>query len=85
MKIHAQRAADTDFLAGLGPEDRDALQARAGRRRFPAGEILMSEGQVGTEVMVITSGRVKISYLTTDGQEVVLDFEAQGSCSASWR
>ncbi len=40
--------------------------------------MVMYEGQVGTEVMVITSGRVKISYLTTDGHAVVLDFRGPG-------
>ena len=38
----------------------------------------MYDGQVGAEVMVLVGGRVKISYLTTDGHEVVLDFRGPG-------
>ena len=38
----------------------------------------MHEGQAGTEVMVLVSGRVKITYLTEDGREVVLDFRGPG-------
>ena len=68
----------TTFLAELGAEDRDALQSLARRRSFPVGASLMSEGQPGTEVMVILSGRVKITFLEIDGQEVVLDFRGPG-------
>lgn len=77
MKIAARPAGDT-FLRELSVEDSGALRARSGRRRFPAGAILMYDGQVGAEVMVLVGGRVKISYLTTDGHEVVLDFRGPG-------
>ncbi len=70
--------ATDGFLAELGTDDSTALLARVGRRRFPSGTTLMYEGQAGTEVMVIVSGRVKISYLTAEGQEVVLDFRGPG-------
>lgn len=39
---------------------------------------MMHEGQAGTEVMVIISGRVKITYLEIDGREIVLDFRGPG-------
>ncbi len=70
--------AGADFLALLAPEERDAVRARAGVRRFRAGTNLMHEGQVGTEVMILVSGRVKITYLTHEGREVVLDFRGPG-------
>lgn len=54
------------------------MQALAGRRGYPVGASLMHEGQAGTEVMVIVSGRVKICEVTSDGQEVVLDFRGPG-------
>ena len=68
----------TTFLEELGAEDRDALQSLARRRNFPVGASLMSEGQPGAEVMVILSGRVKITFLEIDGQEIVLDFRGPG-------
>ena len=55
-----------------------ALEARAGRRRFTARATLMHEGQVGNEVMVIVSGRVKICEVTSDGREIVLGFRGPG-------
>lgn len=33
---------------------------------------------MGTEVLVLVSGRVKVSYLTRDGREVILDFRGPG-------
>jgi len=72
------RPGDAGFFAELDPADRDAITTGSRARRFRAGSTLMHEGQVGTEVMVLVSGRVKISYLTTDGREVVLDFRGPG-------
>lgn len=58
--------------------DRDAIRARSSPRRFRAGSILMREGQAGTEVIFLVSGRVKVTYLTKDGREVILDFRGPG-------
>lgn len=66
------------FLGELDPTDREAIRSRSGPRRFRAGSKLMYEGQVGTEVMVLVSGRVKVTYLTMDGREVILDFRGPG-------
>ncbi len=33
---------------------------------------------MGTEVLVLVSGRVKVTYLTRDGREVILDFRGPG-------
>jgi CRP-like cAMP-binding protein len=69
---------DSGFLGTLEAADRDAVRARCGPRRFRAGSTLMHEGQVGTEVMILVSGRVKVTYLTEDGREVILDFRGPG-------
>ena len=54
------------------------LRARARQREFPAGATLMDEGQAGADVMLIDSGRVKISCRAIDGREVLLDFRGPG-------
>ena len=66
------------FFGQLDPTDREAIRSRSRPRRFDAGSTLMYEGQVGTEVLVLVSGRVKVSYLTRDGREVILDFRGPG-------
>jgi CRP/FNR family transcriptional regulator, cyclic AMP receptor protein len=67
-----------EFLSLLGTTDRAALEERAGRRRFRRGALLMHEGQHGEEVLVLLSGRVKITGTTRDGREVVVRFAGPG-------
>jgi CRP/FNR family transcriptional regulator, cyclic AMP receptor protein len=63
-----------EFLDLLDADDRRELEARAGRRRFKPGATLTHEGSRGAEVLVLLSGRAKISIDTEDGREVVLGF-----------
>src|SRR4051812_43181392 len=70
--------AGAGFLGQLEPTDRELIRSRSRERRFAAGATLMYEGQPGTEVLVLMSGRVKVSYLTRDGREVILDFRGPG-------
>jgi CRP/FNR family cyclic AMP-dependent transcriptional regulator len=74
---HETQAA-TDFLTLLSSEDRAALRSRGGMRRFKPGATLMLEGQRGDEVMVLLAGRVKVTFATSDGKEVVLQFCGPG-------
>jgi CRP-like cAMP-binding protein len=67
-----------EFLDLIDPEDRDALVARAGRRRFRPGTRLIGEGGPGDEVFVLLEGRVKITGTTRDGREVVVRFAGPG-------
>lgn len=66
------------FLGDLDPTDRDAFRSQSRPRRFRAGSTLMYAGQTGTEVMCLVSGRVKVTYVTEDGREVILDFRGPG-------
>jgi CRP/FNR family transcriptional regulator, cyclic AMP receptor protein len=72
------------FLAMLAPADASALRERLNPRRFRAGQVLMFEGQVGEEIMILRHGRVKVSYTTTGGQEVVLRFCGPGDLLGEW-
>jgi CRP/FNR family transcriptional regulator, cyclic AMP receptor protein len=60
------------FLDELAPEDGEAFLALASPRRFARGVVLFHAGDEAGSVMVVRSGRVKISSLTPGGQEVVL-------------
>jgi CRP/FNR family cyclic AMP-dependent transcriptional regulator len=66
------------FLDLLEHDDRRDLEARAGRRRFKAGSTLTHEGAPGAEVLVLVSGRVKITVTTREGKEIVLQFCGPG-------
>jgi CRP-like cAMP-binding protein len=67
-----------EFLDLLDADDRRELEARAGRRRFKPGATLTHEGAPGSEVLILLSGRAKVSIDTEDGREVVLTFCGPG-------
>jgi len=66
------------LLAALSPEVIAALEKRSIRRRFVRGEALCHQGQVADRVMILASGRVKVSSPTGAGREVVLAFRGPG-------
>src|SRR3954468_17308868 len=70
--------ADQQFMMLLPPDRQRALRSLARPQRFGAGDTLLHAGQVGDRVMVIVSGRAKISYTTETGREVVLRFAGPG-------
>jgi CRP/FNR family cyclic AMP-dependent transcriptional regulator len=76
MEDPAHRAGG--FLELLAEDDRRELERRAGRRRFKPGASLTHQGSPGAEVLMLLSGRVKISIDTEDGREVVLTFCGPG-------
>lgn len=66
------------FLELLPPEDVADLRERGRRRTFPKGSTLFNEGESSDRVVVVLEGRVKISYFTEDGKEVVLAVRGAG-------
>ena len=76
---HAQDGRSAlDLWAQLQPEDAAALMARGVMRAFRKGQALCHERQLPDRVLVIRSGRVKISVTTSAGREVVLAFRGPG-------
>lgn len=71
-------AAQTGFLAALTRDERDALTARGAARRFEAGTPLFHQRDPWDRVVVLRSGRVKVSTVTGEGREVVLAFRGPG-------
>jgi CRP/FNR family cyclic AMP-dependent transcriptional regulator len=70
--------APTGFLAAVGADAAAELRARAGPRSFAKGQALMHVGQVPSEVLVLLSGRVKVSATTPAGRTVLLAFRGPG-------
>jgi CRP/FNR family transcriptional regulator, cyclic AMP receptor protein len=66
------------FLDLLADDDRRELETRGGRRRFRAGSTVMHQGDPGSEVLLLLSGRVKITVTTAAGREIVLQFCGPG-------
>jgi CRP-like cAMP-binding protein len=60
-----------NFWAALDPTEREALRSVASSRTFAAGARIMQQGDRADHVVVILSGRTRIS-VTEDGRELVL-------------
>lgn len=82
---HNRKAADTSgpflagsFLARLEADEREALAEHGTPRSFPRGTILMFEKELEERVMVVLSGRVKVTRADQDGRETVLNIRDPG-------
>jgi len=66
------------FFALLSQEDREALSALGHRRRYRRGATLFSEGDHSTHVILVLEGRVRVSYTTEAGREIVFAIREEG-------
>jgi CRP/FNR family cyclic AMP-dependent transcriptional regulator len=66
------------FLGALDSAQTSALRDRALPRRFRKGQALFHEGGPSDRVLVLLSGRVKVSTVTEQGREIVLAFRGPG-------
>ena len=55
-----------------------ALLASGPVRRFGKGDVLMRQGDQGTHVLVLTAGRVKVTKVDADGNELLLAIRSGG-------
>ena len=67
------------FADGLTAEERGDLEGRGRRRRWPRGAALFNEGGRSDFVASVVRGRVKASYFTDDGDEVILAIRGPGA------
>lgn len=72
------RAVTAGFLDELDAAARLAFEAQGRRGRFDAGAPLFVEGDVGTKVVVIHSGHVKVTTSSEQGHTVVLAVRGPG-------
>ncbi|MFC4536271.1 Crp/Fnr family transcriptional regulator [Sphaerisporangium dianthi] len=68
-----------EFLSLLTKDEADDLCAAGRKRRWDRGATVMSEGDTSDWVLVLTSGRVKVSSYTAGGTEVVLAIRGPGA------
>ena len=60
------------LFAGLGEEDLVGLAREMRTRRFRRGEVLFHQGDPGEALFVVTSGAVKISLPSEEGDEAII-------------
>jgi CRP-like cAMP-binding protein len=73
---------EDDARADLGQASPDGAFEEvfhdAARRRFGTGAIVFSEGDISNRVVLVVSGRLKVSISSDDGREVVLGYREGG-------
>jgi HEAT repeat protein len=57
------------LFAGLDPEDLQRIALVATERDYPAGDALMTEGDLGDELVILTEGTVRVVHRDADGTE----------------
>jgi CRP/FNR family cyclic AMP-dependent transcriptional regulator len=68
------------LFAGLADEDIRELMSVAKRRTFRSGEVIFHREDPGQVLYVIKEGKVKISLVSPDGQEISLVVFGKGEC-----
>jgi CRP/FNR family cyclic AMP-dependent transcriptional regulator len=68
-----------EFMPRLAAEDIADLWRRGRRRRWPRGGTLMAEGDRSDWVALLETGRVKVSYHTDHGDEILLAIRGPGA------
>jgi CRP/FNR family cyclic AMP-dependent transcriptional regulator len=69
---------DVRFFEAIAPAHADELRALGRRRRYPTGARLFHERDPGDAVLVLLSGRVKLSCVTAGGREALLGIRVAG-------
>jgi CRP-like cAMP-binding protein len=70
--------AQSRFLAGIAAPDVHEIIAAATLRRIPANAIVTRQGASASELFLITKGRARHFYSTSDGQKILLLWLSQG-------
>ena len=66
----ADLLAGVALFAPLDPAGRLAVAEALREIKFDAGQAIFSRGDAGSELFVVTKGRVRLSVLTADGKEL---------------
>lgn len=69
---------ESTFFGRLDEAEREALLALGVRRRFPAGEILMLQGDTDDRLILLLEGRVKVTRAAEDQHELLLAIRDAG-------
>ncbi len=78
VSVESATIAHCDLFAGLPVADLQAIIAAGRVYEVAQGEYFFHQGEDSTMLYVITAGRVKLSRVTADGQQVIVDYFGLG-------
>jgi CRP-like cAMP-binding protein len=76
--VAATEALPGTFLALLDEQEQEAVLALGTRRSFSRGAALMFQHELDERVMLLLSGRVKVTRVDSDGRELLLSIRDPG-------
>ena len=80
IRQRAERVRGFLLFSGISEEDCATIVAFAQERTYPKDKILFFEGDSVRQVVLLTSGCVKVSQTSPQGQEVILRMIGAGEC-----
>ena len=78
LELHPSCIGHVWVFENLSAEDMEALANAAMRKRYAPGDVIVTQGQQAREMFLIKAGRVKLTKVTDDGQEMTLDIRQGG-------
>lgn len=72
--------AESDLFGSLYDEEIDQLVTFGNPVQFGEGQTIFQKDEAGDSLMIVIKGRVKISNVSVDGKEAVLNFIEPGHC-----
>ncbi len=74
MHIQIERAEveDLALFAQLQPEQLDDIVSAAAGRRYHPGDQVFEQGQTATQFFVLVRGRLRVTQVTSEGQQIVI-------------
>jgi CRP/FNR family transcriptional regulator, nitrogen oxide reductase regulator len=79
LKDQKEQIIKQSFVfSSLDPADLSQLSALTRERKFAPGEFIFMEGDPSDSLFIISSGRVRVSKLASQGKEIVLGFFGPG-------
>jgi len=69
---------ESDFLTGLGDPIRQMLFDAARRKQVRAGQAIQRDGDRTRTLMIVRSGRVRLSRINADGRRLTLAYLEEG-------
>ena len=70
--------AGIELFSILKPNERDALLAGAAMRRYERNVVVMRRGEEATGMMIVLQGKLRVSVVSQEGQEVALGMLGPG-------
>lgn len=72
MRVDIAVLKSIQMFSGLSEEELDCIRSLATPREVPAGSTVFEQGAAATHFFLLAGGRLKVTQVTTDGQQIIV-------------